>query len=116
MSEELGRDKLGKPIHAGDQVWTRFRGGKREGVAQKADEKGRIIYEDQHGHEVAHYGETLEVSECSHRGAGAGAGEVEEPEEEAAEQQEQQEEQDEDEEQYEEEEEGAEEEEDDDDE
>ena len=29
------KDKQGEPIHKGDTVWTPFRGGKRQGTAEK---------------------------------------------------------------------------------
>lgn len=54
-------DKQGEPIHVGDTVSTRIRGGKRTGVvsdivetSEEADQKGvknppKVIFEDQHG-------------------------------------------------------------------
>jgi len=71
MPDEI-RDKDSKPIEEGDVVWTRFRGGKREGEVDKvveteaqASEAGvknppKILFTDQHGHDVAHNPETLQ--------------------------------------------------------
>ncbi|MCJ1434830.1 hypothetical protein MMC27_004200 [Xylographa pallens] len=65
-------DKNDQPIHEGDEVWTKIRGGKREGVAEKivtTDEEAqkenvknppKVLFEDQHGHRVAHNPETLQ--------------------------------------------------------
>ncbi|KAF8421606.1 hypothetical protein EV426DRAFT_565201 [Tirmania nivea] len=70
MSDKV-RDRTGSPIHPGDHVETRFRGGKREGMVEKivrskeeAEEEGvknppKVIYHDQHGHKVAHNPRTL---------------------------------------------------------
>ncbi|OTA65953.1 hypothetical protein K449DRAFT_431415 [Hypoxylon sp. EC38] len=68
------KDKRGEPISEGDTVWTKARGGKREGevdrVINTADEakeagvknppKASVLFKDQHGHDVAHNPETLE--------------------------------------------------------
>ncbi|OBT86099.1 hypothetical protein VE02_05401 [Pseudogymnoascus sp. 03VT05] len=66
-------DKTGNPIEEGDTVFTRIRGGKREGEVDKValDEKDaerdqvknppKVLFNDQHGHDVAHNPETLEV-------------------------------------------------------
>ncbi|KFY35139.1 hypothetical protein V494_06179 [Pseudogymnoascus sp. VKM F-4513 (FW-928)] len=66
-------DKTGTPIEVGDTVFTKIRGGKREGEADKIalDEKDakkeqvknppKVLFQDQHGHNVAHNPETLEV-------------------------------------------------------
>ncbi|KFY09974.1 hypothetical protein V491_07859 [Pseudogymnoascus sp. VKM F-3775] len=72
MSGKL-EDKTGNPIEEGDTVFTKFRGGKREGevnkivlneeAAKKEQVKNppKVLFEDQHGHHVAHNPETLEV-------------------------------------------------------
>ncbi|ODA82753.1 hypothetical protein RJ55_01262 [Drechmeria coniospora] len=66
------KDKNSQPIEEGDHVWTRFRGGHREGQAedivtteQEAREAQvkhppKVIFTDQHGHRVSHNPETLE--------------------------------------------------------
>jgi len=68
-------DKKGEPIEVGDHVYTKIRGGRREGdveqivetqdEAQKADVKNppKVVFHDQHGHKVAHNPETLEVTD-----------------------------------------------------
>ncbi|KAH7357113.1 hypothetical protein BKA65DRAFT_221352 [Rhexocercosporidium sp. MPI-PUGE-AT-0058] len=65
-------DKKGNVIDEGDRVFTKFRGGKREGEvekiittqeeAKKEDVKNppKVIFHDQHGHKVAHNPGTLE--------------------------------------------------------
>ncbi|KAI4189953.1 MAG: hypothetical protein LQ346_005013 [Caloplaca aetnensis] len=77
-------DKAGEPIKEGDQVWTKMRGGKHEGEVrhdqdrykgtqveavvtsqEEAEEKGvknppKVLFTDQHGHDVAHNPGTLE--------------------------------------------------------
>ncbi|MCJ1378794.1 hypothetical protein MMC17_001893 [Xylographa soralifera] len=65
-------DKNDQPIHEGDGVWTKIRGGKREGAAEKiimTEEEAqkenvknppKVLFEDQHGHHVAHNPETLQ--------------------------------------------------------
>ncbi|OBT46916.1 hypothetical protein VE00_02002 [Pseudogymnoascus sp. WSF 3629] len=72
MSGEV-QDRVGTPIQEGDTVFTKIRGGKREGEADKIvlDEKDakkehvkhppKVLFKDQHGHDVAHNPETLEV-------------------------------------------------------
>ncbi|ROW00112.1 hypothetical protein VSDG_03461 [Cytospora chrysosperma] len=71
--------KNGQPIKEGDKVWTKARGGKHEGVvdrvvtteakAEKSEVKNppktcpdpeQVLFEDQHGHSVAHNPGTLE--------------------------------------------------------
>jgi len=85
-------DKEGAPIKQGDSVFTKIRGGKREGEvtllslshklemanylqvdkvvmseeeAKKENVKNppKVIFEDQHGHHVAHNPGTLEVTD-----------------------------------------------------
>jgi len=65
-------DKKGNAIDEGDRVFTKIRGGKREGEveeivmtqeeAKKENVKNppKVIFHDQHGHKVAHNPETLE--------------------------------------------------------
>ncbi|KAG4424243.1 hypothetical protein IFR04_002647 [Cadophora malorum] len=65
-------DKKGNAIDEGDRVWTKIRGGKREGEvegivtteeeAKKENVKNppKVIFHDQHGHKVAHNPGTLE--------------------------------------------------------
>ncbi|KAL8719151.1 MAG: hypothetical protein Q9225_003813 [Loekoesia sp. 1 TL-2023] len=65
-------DKMGEPIKEGDEVWTKMRGGKHEGIVEniatsqeEAEEKGvknppKVLFTDQHGHNVAHNPGTLE--------------------------------------------------------
>ncbi|KZP22343.1 hypothetical protein FIBSPDRAFT_859646 [Athelia psychrophila] len=71
-------DKDGVPIHAGDQVYTKFRGDKREGQVEALYDKSgeviegsakgvhinvknppKVVFHDQHGHQVAHNPQTL---------------------------------------------------------
>ncbi|KAH7134027.1 hypothetical protein EDB81DRAFT_902793 [Dactylonectria macrodidyma] len=66
------KDKKSQTIHKGDEVWTPFRGGKRQGEvdrvvmneneAKEADVKNppKVLFADQHGHNVAHNPGTLE--------------------------------------------------------
>ncbi|KFX89935.1 hypothetical protein V495_05966 [Pseudogymnoascus sp. VKM F-4514 (FW-929)] len=66
-------DKTGNPIEEGDTVFTKIRGGKREGEADQIvldEEEARkeqvknppkVLFKDQHGHAVAHNPETLEI-------------------------------------------------------
>ncbi|ESK85046.1 hypothetical protein Moror_15716 [Moniliophthora roreri MCA 2997] len=68
-------DKSGREIAEGDTVMTRFRGGKREGQVEEivmtqtqAKEAGvknprKVLFTDQHGHDVAHNPQTLTVVE-----------------------------------------------------
>ncbi|KAK6992940.1 hypothetical protein R3P38DRAFT_3078418 [Favolaschia claudopus] len=68
-------DKNNEGIHEGDEVWTKFRGGKREGVVDKivttqseAEDAGvknppKVLFTDQHGHDVAHNPGTLRRKE-----------------------------------------------------
>ncbi|KAH7117204.1 hypothetical protein B0J13DRAFT_514143 [Dactylonectria estremocensis] len=65
------KDKKSRTIHEGDEVWTPFRGGKRQGEvdrvvmtdteAKEADVKNppKVLFTDQHGHDVAHNPSTL---------------------------------------------------------
>ncbi|KAI1469412.1 uncharacterized protein F4812DRAFT_457952 [Daldinia caldariorum] len=65
-------DKQGQPIQEGDVVWTRIRGGRREGRVDRVVESGaearearvknppKVLFKDQHGHDVAHNPGTLE--------------------------------------------------------
>jgi len=65
-------DQDNVPIIEGDTVWTRFRGGKREGEVEKvvtsqseAEKEGvkhppKVIFTDQHEHRVAHNPGTLQ--------------------------------------------------------
>ncbi|TBU27494.1 hypothetical protein BD309DRAFT_931428 [Dichomitus squalens] len=71
------RDKEGQPIEVGDTVETKFRGGKRTGkveavIENQHDLKERddtlnvdvknppkVVYTDQHGHQVSHNPGTL---------------------------------------------------------
>ncbi|EHK97713.1 hypothetical protein GLAREA_10004 [Glarea lozoyensis ATCC 20868] len=66
------QDKNGNAIDEGDRVFTKIRGGKREGEvedivttqeeAQKEKVKNppKVVFHDQHGHKVAHNPGTLE--------------------------------------------------------
>jgi len=66
------KDKNGNTIEKGDYVFTKIRGGKREGEveeivvtqeeAKKENVKNppKVIFHDQHGHKVAHNPEALE--------------------------------------------------------
>jgi len=75
MSEKI-TDKTGKPIHVGDTVVTKIRGGKRVGEVESIiNSKGvtegtedvnvavknppKVVYTDQHGHQVSHNPGTL---------------------------------------------------------
>jgi len=65
-------DKKGNAIDEGDRVWTKIRGGKREGEVedivttqkeaqeQKVKNPPKVVFHDQHGHKVAHNPGTLE--------------------------------------------------------
>jgi len=65
-------DKKGNAIDEGDRVFTKIRGGKREGEveeivttqeeAAKENVKNppKVVFHDQHGHKVAHNPGTLE--------------------------------------------------------
>ncbi|KAI0848826.1 hypothetical protein F5Y00DRAFT_262299 [Daldinia vernicosa] len=65
-------DKQGQPIREGDAVWTKVRGGRREGdvdrvVESEAEARDagvknppKVLFKDQHGHDVAHNPGTLE--------------------------------------------------------
>ncbi|KAH7465307.1 hypothetical protein FOMA001_g17225 [Fusarium oxysporum f. sp. matthiolae] len=65
-------DKNAESISKGDHVWTRIRGGRHEGDverivttekdAEKEEVKNppKVLFEDQHGHRVAHNPGTLE--------------------------------------------------------
>ncbi|KUI72103.1 hypothetical protein VM1G_07939 [Cytospora mali] len=66
------KDKDGQPIKEGDKVWTKARGGKHEGIVDRvvtteaeAEEIGvknppKVLFEDQHGHNVTHNPGTLQ--------------------------------------------------------
>ncbi|PMD54028.1 uncharacterized protein K444DRAFT_570555 [Hyaloscypha bicolor E] len=68
-------DKKGNPIEVGDTVFTKIRGGKREGEVDKivmtekeaknevVKNPPKVLFKDQHGHYVAHNPGTLEVVE-----------------------------------------------------
>ncbi|TPX09582.1 uncharacterized protein E0L32_009183 [Thyridium curvatum] len=68
------KDQDSKPIKEGDTVWTKIRGGKREGEVERvvtseeeAKSEGvknppKVLFTDQHGHDVAHNPETLQHS------------------------------------------------------
>jgi len=70
MSDQVN-DKSGASIQEGDTVVTKIRGGKREGEVdkivtdeQEAQKEGvknppKVLFKDQHGHDVAHNPETL---------------------------------------------------------
>ncbi|KAF2100591.1 hypothetical protein NA57DRAFT_74193 [Rhizodiscina lignyota] len=70
MSDQV-TSKQGEPINEGDHVETKIRGGKREGDADKIvttekeaeqhDVKNppKVVFTDQHGHDVAHNPGTL---------------------------------------------------------
>jgi len=72
MPAERVKDRNDEDIHEGDTVGTRYRGGVREGEvdkivtdeqqAKKEDVKNppKVIFNDQHGHRVAHNPQTLE--------------------------------------------------------
>jgi len=71
MSAQV-EDKKGNVIEEGDTVFTKIRGGKREGEVEKivttqAEAKKenvknppKVVFHDQHGHKVAHNPGTLE--------------------------------------------------------
>ncbi|KAK1766535.1 hypothetical protein QBC33DRAFT_103600 [Phialemonium atrogriseum] len=66
------KDKNSEPINEGDHVWTKIRGGRHEGDVQKivtteaeAKKEGvkhppKVLFTDQHGHNVAHNPGTLQ--------------------------------------------------------
>ncbi|KAH6646747.1 hypothetical protein BKA67DRAFT_695292 [Truncatella angustata] len=68
-------DKNSQPINEGDLIWTKMRGGKREGEVDKivttqaeAEESNvknppKVLFKDQHGHNVAHNPGTLQRKE-----------------------------------------------------
>lgn len=68
-------DKEGAPIKQGDSVFTKIRGGKREGDVEKvvlSEEEAekeslknppKVLFKDQHGHHVAHNPGTLEITD-----------------------------------------------------
>ncbi|KAI2777846.1 hypothetical protein F4815DRAFT_274097 [Daldinia loculata] len=72
MSPAQVKDKQGQPIREGDTVWTKARGGRREGkvyrvVESEAEARDvgvknppKVLFKDQHGHHVAHNPGTLE--------------------------------------------------------
>jgi len=71
MSDQV-EDKTGNPINEGDTVFTKIRGGKRQGEVdeivtkqEEAKEKDvknppKVLFKDQHGHNVAHNPGTLD--------------------------------------------------------
>ncbi|KAH8774976.1 hypothetical protein BGZ57DRAFT_760031 [Hyaloscypha finlandica] len=68
-------EKKGNPIEVGDTVFTKIRGGKREGELDKivmteneakheeVKNPPKVLFKDQHGHCVAHNPGTLEIVE-----------------------------------------------------
>ncbi|KAK4235817.1 hypothetical protein C8A03DRAFT_36328 [Achaetomium macrosporum] len=74
MSSEI-KDKSGEPIHEGDHVFARARGGRHEGDVEKivtskeeAQKEGvkhppKVLFTDQHGHNVQHNPGTLQHGE-----------------------------------------------------
>ncbi|CRG89800.1 hypothetical protein PISL3812_06839 [Talaromyces islandicus] len=80
MSAEHIRDRKDEEIHEGDWVWTRFRGGVREGEVQRivrdeeeARDEGvanppKVVFTDQHGDRVAHNPTTLSKTSAENRG------------------------------------------------
>ncbi|KAI5829456.1 hypothetical protein K523DRAFT_242127 [Schizophyllum commune Tattone D] len=71
MSSSQVNDKHGEPIHVGDTVASKARGGRQYGevtdivtTKEEAEEVGaknppKVLYEDQHGHQVSHNPGTL---------------------------------------------------------
>ncbi|KAF7510957.1 hypothetical protein GJ744_005503 [Endocarpon pusillum] len=71
-SDDEVKDKTDAPINVSDEVSIKIRGGKREGEVEKivktdqeAEQEGvknppKVLFEDQHGHRVAHNPESLE--------------------------------------------------------
>ncbi|KAL2020300.1 hypothetical protein VTK56DRAFT_8528 [Thermocarpiscus australiensis] len=69
------KDKTGQPIKEGDHVFARSRGGRHEGdvekvvtTAQEAEQEGvkhppKVVYTDQHGHQVQHNPGTVQHGE-----------------------------------------------------
>ncbi|KAK0710483.1 hypothetical protein B0T21DRAFT_416033 [Apiosordaria backusii] len=69
------KDKNGEPIHEGDHVFARSRGGRHEGNVEKivttekeAEKEGvkhppKVLFTDQHGHHVQHNPEALQHGE-----------------------------------------------------
>ncbi|KAL4734009.1 hypothetical protein BDV11DRAFT_69480 [Aspergillus similis] len=69
------QDKNGQTLQEGDYVFTRIRGGSHQGKiekivtdeaeAEQEDVKNppKVIYNDQHGHRVAHNPDTLEKTQ-----------------------------------------------------
>ncbi|KIM83461.1 hypothetical protein PILCRDRAFT_819708 [Piloderma croceum F 1598] len=72
------KDKEGEAIHAGDTVYTKIRGGGREGEVETVYDKSggvvegsgegvridvkhppKVVFTDQHGHQVSHNPGTL---------------------------------------------------------
>nr|XP_036582323.1 uncharacterized protein CTRU02_07889 [Colletotrichum truncatum]KAF6790983.1 hypothetical protein CTRU02_07889 [Colletotrichum truncatum] len=68
-------DKEGKPVKEGDEVFTPIRGGRHEGTVEKiviseeeAESEGvkhppKVLFTDQHGHDVSHNPGTLRHTE-----------------------------------------------------
>ncbi|OJJ05389.1 hypothetical protein ASPVEDRAFT_55292 [Aspergillus versicolor CBS 583.65] len=75
MPKHTIQDKMDQPIQEGDYAFTRVRGGSHHGKVQKivTDEEEaeqedvknppKVIYSDQHGHQVARNPETLEKTQ-----------------------------------------------------
>ncbi|KAL1741734.1 hypothetical protein HDZ31DRAFT_66649 [Schizophyllum fasciatum] len=71
MPSSQVQDKHGEPIRVGDTVASKARGGRQFGevtdvvtTKEEADEVGaknppKVLYEDQHGHQVSHNPGTL---------------------------------------------------------
>ncbi|EPQ53921.1 hypothetical protein GLOTRDRAFT_116658 [Gloeophyllum trabeum ATCC 11539] len=74
MTRNEVKDKNGEPIHEGDKVGTKFRGGRREGLVEKivtsdsqdtsdlpidVQNAPKVVFKDQHGHTVSHNPGTL---------------------------------------------------------
>ncbi|KAK4160860.1 hypothetical protein QBC43DRAFT_347036 [Cladorrhinum sp. PSN259] len=69
------KDKNDEPIHEGDHVFARARGGRHEGEVERivtteeeAKEEGvkhppKVLYTDQHGHHVSHNPGAIEHGE-----------------------------------------------------
>ncbi|KAI6082770.1 hypothetical protein F4821DRAFT_263549 [Hypoxylon rubiginosum] len=75
MPSSQVKDKQGETICEGDVVWTKARGGRREGdvhrVVESTDRVAgvrnppKVLFKDQHGHNVAHNPGTLEHKELA---------------------------------------------------
>ncbi|KAI0165091.1 hypothetical protein GGR52DRAFT_575183 [Hypoxylon sp. FL1284] len=72
MPSSQVQDKKGELIREGDAVWTKARGGRHEGEVDRVVESAaeakeavvknppKVLFKDQHGHDVAHNPGTLE--------------------------------------------------------